>query len=192
MFLSLCAFFCFFLWRPHNHTNTPHNYNHIYIHTYTSRCASDNMHVSLNEWSVSSEEDVVKSIAAVDLWALELGTILGRGGTAELQGVHDFNKRVIYMGVKDNGKLASAFATLGKVLIASGLSKPTKNTFNPHITICKVTKKPEREVTGAPFWNEYEKQKTASETFGVVPLVELVLCAKRNDVEATPPIIKVY
>mmetsp|Transcript_146909 Transcript_146909/g.258954 ORF Transcript_146909/g.258954 Transcript_146909/m.258954 type:complete len:251 (-) Transcript_146909:32-784(-) len=150
-------------------------------------CHSENMHVTMNRWYVTSEDDVHTAVEAVQSWAAQndLQTLCACPDTVELRGLCNFRGRVFYLNVQDGGALGRLYASAHNALEAAGVPVTKKRDgFTPHITVCKLTKSKTNSLP-SEFQAAVSQHKQAS--LGSVPLEGLVLACKVDGDELNPP-----
>jgi len=144
-------------------------------------CASDNMHITLNELTLQSSDEISRAIAVVK----EVGNEFATGPVVQLQvsGLGHFDKKVMYARVQSDGKDGDVLGTWYRVLdqkFKAAKLQPKSRPFAAHLTVCKAGK------------NSSLPAKVLALNLGVLGtqfLTELHFCLKRLPNEPTPPVI---
>jgi len=150
-------------------------------------CHSENMHVTMNRWSVATEADVHTAVDAVRRWAdkTDMQTLCACSDAVQIRGLRDFKGRVFYLNVQDGGAIGRLYASAHTALEAAGVPvKKKRGGFAPHITVCKASNF-KRSLLLHEFLVTMGQQKEVS--LGHVPLEALVLACKVDGDELNPP-----
>jgi len=144
-------------------------------------CASDNMHITMNELTLNSSDEINRALAVVK----EVERAFASGPSIQLQvaGLGHFDKKVMYAQVQSEGKdgdvLGNLYTMLDQKFKAAHL-QPKTRPFVAHLTICKAGKNstiPAAVLSLKPG------------ILGTQTLNELHFCIKRLPDEPTPPVI---
>mmetsp|Transcript_8733 Transcript_8733/g.19973 ORF Transcript_8733/g.19973 Transcript_8733/m.19973 type:complete len:231 (+) Transcript_8733:108-800(+) len=157
-------------------------------------CAADNIHITMNELTLNSEDQVRQCLAVVQEFertdfheivsatAAPINTVVG--------GLDDFDKRVLFTRVNAEGGndiLTRLFNALHKRLVAAGFAPKAGRPFQPHITVCKAPRG--SKVIPAKVFEEVRARGLDTASLGQQPLDQLAFCVKRKKAEPTPPVL---
>jgi len=146
-------------------------------------CASDNMHITMNELTLQSTDEINSAITVVK----EVEREFAAAPLVQLQvsGLGHFDKRVMYARVQSDGKdgdvLGKWYTVLDQKFKAAKL-QPKTRPFAAHLTICKAGKN-STIPTSVLALNQG--------VLGTQYLTELHFCLKRLPHELTPPVLYV-
>jgi len=147
-------------------------------------CASDNLHITMNEFSLSNPADVHRVAASLRV-SLPLPS---SSASLDLKGIGVLGKRVLHAELVDNvgsARLRELQDSMQSALQDAGVTPYDRRKFVPHMTICKAKGKRFSE----PVLCALEKHGLSSRQFGMQPLCEICLCCKRRSSETTPPVV---
>ena len=166
-------------------------------------CASDNIHITMNELILKDEKELTKAINIVKQFEknnLVFNSLKKKDNMIDLNGFDHFNNKILFVNInaasgkyKDKDKdnvFVSMFDDLKERFVSGGLKHSNKK-FSPHITVCKARKGGKQSEIPNEVWrwlrNDYETEYGSS--LGKQQLSQLVFCVKRKKEEKTPPIL---
>jgi len=157
-------------------------------------CAADNLHVTMNEWTMDSAADVARAMRLLrdEFSPRAVASRLAAQPPAVLKGIEHFNDRVFYVPVVGPGldALSAIFRDAGDYLRGHGFKlKPVKGAGGglvAHITLGKT-----RPTTGKAraIHAAIDSLGLRDKEIGRTPVSEIVFCVKRVQREATPPVL---
>lgn len=142
-------------------------------------CATDNMHITMSEFTVGSAEDLNRAIAAIQ--ELEKEMAVNPAVKLQVAELGHFDKKVLYAKVQSessDGGLEQWTAALNRKFKAANL-KPNTRPFVAHLTIAKAG--------ASPLPASVLSLKPG--VLGTQLLTELHFCVKRLPSEPTPPVV---
>ena len=168
-------------------------------------CASHNLHITMNECRLPRITDpqeaetrkellleVIKRLE--DYWTKRVDRCLVDSQEADhlevqCKGLRTFRNSVVYVPVEGPGVdvLNKVYEEVEDLLLEQGV-EPIRvgQTFTPHITIAKATKK---NKLPEAVWTLIEAPDVQSTVHGTQSLEEIVFCLKRLKTEPSPPVL---